>query len=325
MIGMQTVSQEIKSKKSFLTRLGQIAIGIVALAVVAIAALMITGPLIGNTFSRINSSLAGISGGSAPVALSQLNTTFKAPNNERLIIRDGNITLVVKDPLATQKAIEKMISEMANAGAFIVSSNAYSAYNGAGLFNVDLTVRIPAPRFDEFMNRLAGMAIEVSNKTETAQDVTAEYVDLKARLGTLEAARERLLQIMKESTTTEALLLAEEQLTKREAEIESIKGRIQYLEQSAQLSSIVIRLVPDAVSQPIGPRWRPSETVRRAVDMLINGAKGFADFLIVFSIAVLPWLSLIYGIFLLVKRWRARQRQTSAKAEATQEKTDDKS
>ena len=68
----------------------------------------------------------------------------------------------------------------------------------------------------------------------------------------LEAARQRLLEIMEEARNTEDLLQAEQQLTQREAEIESIKGRMQYLEQSARLSSIWIELQPHILSQPVG-------------------------------------------------------------------------
>jgi hypothetical protein len=114
---------------------------------------------------------------------------------------------------------------------------------------------------------------------------------------------------MAEARTTEDLLRAEEQLTQREAEIESIKGRMQYLEQSARLSSIWVELRPHILSQPVGETWRPAETVRRAFDALLNGLQGFGNFLIYFAIAVLPWLLLIVLVVYLVVRlvlWRTR-------------------
>jgi hypothetical protein len=113
-------------------------------------------------------------------------------------------------------------------------------------------------------------------------------------------------------------LEAEQQLTQREAEIESLKGRMQYLEQSARLSSIWIELQPYLLSQPVGDQWRPAETVRRAVDSLLEGLRGFANFAIFFSIAVLPWLAvmaaILAGIIWLV-RWRSRIRRAKQAAE----------
>jgi Flp pilus assembly protein TadB len=162
------------------------------------------------------------------------------------------------------------------------------------------------------MDRLADLAVIVNGSNESADDVTEEYVDLEARLESLEAARQRLLEIMEEARNTEDLLQAEQQLTQREAEIESIKGRMQYLEQSARLSSIWIELQPYILSQPVGEQWRPAETARRAVDTLADGLRGFGDFLIFFAIAVLPWLVAIGLVFLLLVvliRWRVRVRR----------------
>jgi hypothetical protein len=298
----QPNNPETKSKMSRSVLMSGLAVAAV-LSVLALAAMMIMGPLVGNVFSTINSSLGSFDGSYA--STSPNDETGKAGMEimtERLIIRNGEISIVVEDPLATQKEIEQLVAEMTADGAFVVSNNVDSSA-AKGLPYVYLTIRVPAKNFDKTMERLTGMAVEVRHKTATAQDVTAEYVDLKARLEALEAARRRLLQIMQESTTTEALLLAEKELTAREADLEAIKGRMQYLSESAQLSSITIELIPDALSQPVVTGWRPSETVRQSFDMLVNGLRAFADFLILFVIAILPWLALLYGIYRLIKRF----------------------
>jgi hypothetical protein len=228
---------------------------------------------------------------------------------ERLIIRNGHITIQAEDTRVAEEAVEKMVAEMAPAGAFIVSRDIYGGDPGSPY--ISMSIRVPVERFEETMDRLSALAAEgtTPSRNESGQDVTEEYVDLQARLESLEAARQRLMQIMQEAQTTEELLLAEQQLTQREAEIESIKGRMQYLSQSANLSSIYVELQPYILSQPVDTRWRPAEVARQAIDALINGARGFANFLIVFVIAVLPWLILfglvIYGIVRFVM-WRVR-------------------
>jgi hypothetical protein len=241
---------------------------------------------------------------------------------ERLIIRTGNISMAVEDTRAALATIEGMVDGMAAAGAFVVSAQEHGGVEGSQPY-ITVSIRIPADRFAETMDRLADLAVNVNSRNESAQDVTEEYVDLEARLESLEAARQRLLEIMEEARNTKDLLEAEQQLTQREAEIESIKGRMQYLEQSARLSSIWIELQPHILSQPVGDEWRPAETGRRAVDTLLDGLRGFGDFAIFFTIAILPWLLAIgLVIFLIVVfiRWRARvRRDRQAKAEAPAE------
>jgi hypothetical protein len=181
-----------------------------------------------------------------------------------------------------------------------------------------MSIRVPATRFDEVMDRLARLAVEVRNRTQSGQDVTEEYVDLQARLESLEAARQRLLKIMEDARTTDDLLMAEGQLTQREAEIESIKGRVQYLTESARLSSIHIELQPYILSQPVvSARWRPAESVRGAFDTLVDSLRNFGDFLIFFSIAILPWLLLIGLVIYSAVRfvlWRVRVSRESGRA-----------
>ena len=237
---------------------------------------------------------------------------------ERLIIRTGHISMDVEDTRAARATIEGMVERMAAEGAFVVSAEEHGGVEGSQPY-ITISIRIPATRFGDIMERLAELAVNVNSRNESAQDVTEEYVDLEARLESLEAARQRLLQIIEEARNTKDLLEAEQQLTHREAEIESIKGRMQYLEQSARLSSIWIELQPHILSQPVGDEWRPAETGRRAVDTLLDGLRGFGNFAIFFAIAVLPWLLAIgLVIFLVVVfiRWRSRvRRNRTAKAE----------
>ena len=229
---------------------------------------------------------------------------------ERLIIRNGNISMAVEDTRRSQATIESMVASMAADGAFVVSAEEHGGTEDSQPY-ITMSIRIPAARFDEAMDRLADLAVTVYSSNESAQDVTEEYVDLEARLESLDAARQRLLVIMEEARNTEDLLQAEQQLTQREAEIESIKGRMQYLEQSAALSSIWIELQPYILNQPVGDEWRPAETTRRAVDTLLDALRSFGDFAIFFAIAILPWLAaiglVILAIVLLI-RWRARVR-----------------
>ena len=230
---------------------------------------------------------------------------------ERLIIRSGNISMVVSDTRATKATIEGMVGGMAAEGAFVVSADEYGSTEERQP-HITISIRIPASRFDETMDRLAGLAVNVASRNESAQDVTEEYVDLEARLESLEAARQRLLEIMQEARSTKDLLEAEQQLTQREAEIESIKGRMQYLEQSARLSSIWIELQPYILSQPMGDQWRPAETARSAVDTLLAGLRGFGNLAIFFTIAILPWflaIGLVILLIVLLIRWRARARR----------------
>jgi hypothetical protein len=178
-----------------------------------------------------------------------------------------------------------------------------------------MSIRVPVDQFDHVMDAIAEMSVEVINSNENAQDVTEEYVDLEGRVEALEAARDRLMEIMSDADFTEDLLMAEQQLTMREAELEALYGRLNYLSESARLSRIYIDLQPYELFEPIDTSWKPAQTFRYAVEDLIDSMQGFADFMITFGILVLPWLVffglIIWGVVALV-RSRRQKKQTES-------------
>jgi hypothetical protein len=291
--------------------------GVVASLVVLCGALMLMGPVVGNTFSSINSDLASVESFS-PGQPQPANSEFSSDGfrqsvvvqvPQRVIIRDGYISLAVKDTRASSLAVEQMVKEMETEGAFIVTSRETSGTDDP-MPEIRMMIRVPAERFAEVMDRLAALGVKVLDRNETAEDVTEEYVDLQARLEAMETARERLKEIMSKAETVEELLNAEQQLTVRETEIESIQGRLEYLTQSAEMSKIEITLLPSVLNLPLGAQWQPGETVRRAYRGLVKSAQGAVDLLIYLGIVGLPWLVIlgliVFGVRRMVRRYRAK-------------------
>jgi hypothetical protein len=115
------------------------------------------------------------------------------------------------------------------------------------------------------------------------------------------------------------------QLQMIQTEIESLKGQIQYYEQSAALSSISIRLIAEAGTQPIaiGP-WRPEGAAKDAVEDLVFFFQNFVEFLIRFVIFVLPSLILIaIPLFLVFLGGRALFRRFRKSNPVVEEKVEE--
>jgi len=305
--------QVIANKRSrVLKTLGIIAGVALLVAAACLVGLMLAGPMVGSTFSSINDELSSVSGGETYATRSvQL---APVPVTQHIIIRDGYISMSVKDTPVSKQAIEGIVQELAAEGAFIVSSQETGRADSS-MPTINMTIRVPAERFDQVMDRLAGLADQVLTRRESAEDVTEEYVDVQARLEAMKAARERLLKLMEQAASVEELLQAENQLTQREAEIESLQGRLDYLTQSAKMSKIEINLQPSSLSQPLGIQWRPGETVQKAWRGLVKSAQGAINLLIYFGIVILPWLlvlgALALGVRRVIRRYRERRARQS--------------
>lgn len=79
------------------------------------------------------------------------------------------------------------------------------------------------------------------------------------------------------------------ELSRVEGEIEALKGRIQFLEQSSAFSSITVNVSPDALAQPIQVGgWRPSGVAKDAIEALITMLQVLANAAIWFVLFACP-------------------------------------
>jgi len=231
---------------------------------------------------------------------------------ERLIIRNANLDIVVQDTEQAVSEINDMADEL---GGYVIESNLQQYQEG---MRARLRIRVPAESLDTALERIQELSVEVNNQNVSGQDVTEEYVDLQSRMRHLEATEERLLSFMQEAEDTEAALEVYDRLQNIQAEIEQVRGRIQYLEESAAMATINVNITPSELAQPIQVGgWRPQGTLRDAIESLIRVLQFFVDALIVIVVLIAPVVALItlplIGLFLLVRGIIRRRRRNKQK------------
>lgn len=221
-------------------------------------------------------------------------TSGEAQTQERLIIRTADMSIVVEDTDETIAAITRMAEE--NEG-WVVTSGVYQYNETAKTGNI--TIRIPSEGFNSAIAAIKGLSLEVTSESSSGQDVTEEYVDLNARLENLEATADRVRSFLDDATKVEDALAVNAELSRLEGEIEVIKGRMQYLSQSASFSTININITPDVLSQPIEVGgWRAEGVVRDALESLVEALQGLATLIIWFVLVALP-----LGLIVIVPLW----------------------
>jgi Domain of unknown function (DUF4349) len=258
---------------------------------------------------------------SAPVAeggASQSVTNVTTQNAERIVIKNGNLSIVVVDPQKSMEAINQMAQEM---GGFVVSANIYKEQLSSGIEvpRASITIRVPAEKMDEALRRIRAQSNQDPlSENLTSQDVTSDYVDLQSRLKNLEAAEADLTKIMDEANKTEDVLSVYNQLVSIREQIEVIKGQIKYYDESAALSAISIELVADEAVQPIEiGGWQPQGVLKNAVEALIRSLQFLVNAIIWIVIYVLPVLLILFVIFvlpplLLIRYWMGRKKKKAA-------------
>lgn len=221
---------------------------------------------------------------------------------DKLIIKTGSISMVVKDVQETLAAITYM------ANGF----NGFVANTSTGLKNEKLlatiAIKVPADKFEATMESLRKMAVEPPTESTSGQDVSEEYADLEAQLRNLQATEKQLLALLDRAQTVDETLKVYNQLTNIRGQIERLQGRMQYLQKSAAMSTITISLRPvdDKPVVPTGSEaWNPGETLKEAARSLVSVARVLGDLAIwavVFSpVCILP-LIVLWIIWRLTRR-----------------------
>ena len=296
---------------------------IAVIAVVSIALMGVLSPRISNTFSTTSSGL-GMGGGgspevdmyameapaSAPIALDASRQAITsngmdvvAQQVERKVIKDANVSVIVKDPQKSMDAISAMAEEL---GGYVVTSNVYqTTYGPNNLLALagNITIRIPAEKLEQVLEQVKKDAVEVTGENISGQDVTDQYVDLTSRLAAKQAAEKKLTEIMNAAEKTEDVMAVYAQLQKVQTDIEVLKGQIKFIDQSVAMSSVSVNLTAESSSQPIEiGGWKIQGTAKESIEGLVAFLQGFVQFLIRFFLNYLWRLLLIflplYGLYI---------------------------
>ena len=175
---------------------------------------------------------AGDAGFAAPSSISE-EAVAALVTQQRIIVRTVQMNLEVSDVPAMLEEIAKLAEELVG---WVVSSNRFERHQGS------ISFRVPAQRLDEALVRLRNLAVEVKAEVSTSRDVTDEYVDTTARLDNLRATEQALLKLMERADTVEEALNVQKTLTDIQGQIESLQGRVKFLEETSAFSLINVSL-----------------------------------------------------------------------------------
>jgi Domain of unknown function (DUF4349) len=222
------------------------------------------------------------------------------------IIRDGQLAVTIDDGSFSTRSIEVARIAVANHGS-VLSSSTSGGESGS------FTLRIPAANFEKAMNQLSKLGTVDSSEVH-GQDVTAQYVDLKAHMKIYVARRKVLFGLMEQANSIGETLTVQRELDDVQLKIDQIQGQLNYINKQVAESTIKVDLhEPDAaVATPAaGDVENPS--LGRAWD---HAVQGFLNVLAAMTIGLgylIPIgivVAIAYGIAILIKRRRTSPSST---------------
>jgi hypothetical protein len=109
-----------------------------------------------------------------------------------------------------------------------------------------VTMRVPADNFTQTLQDLRALG-DVEVQTIQGRDVTAEYVDLRARMRIAKSRRQVLLRLMDRATSIEQTIRVQNALDETQLQLEGLQGQLRFLDNRTSLATIHVHLREEGV------------------------------------------------------------------------------
>jgi hypothetical protein len=207
------------------------------------------------------------------------------------IIKTASISLEIKDQTFEQRSQDVTLVASRH-GGFVTSSRTSGERHLSGT----MVIRVPASQFEVALGELKALG-KVTGEQIAGEDVTAQFVDLEARLRNWEAQESVLLKLMAKSTSIEDSLKVQQSLQDVQLAVEEIKGQLRLITDQTDMSTINMSMTEKAAvvapdkANAFVRAWRRGLDATVAVFTAILIGVGFlAPLLLIALAAGLGWL-----------------------------------
>ncbi len=232
-----------------------------------------------------------------------------AVNAQRMIIKNAKFQLTVEN---TDSGVDRLTGVTTDMGGYVISVRTFIEN---GLKAATLSFAVPSDRFEETLRRVRALAIKVDDESASGEDVTDQYVDLESQLRNLQATANRIRDFLGKAQNVDEALKVNAQLADVEKQIETVKGRLNYIGGRSAFSTITVdlreqRSTPTPTPTPTPGDWRPDQTLQAAVNAQTSLLRALTDLAIWVIVLLLPYaIALAIGAWVIMRvaRWVNRR------------------
>lgn len=216
---------------------------------------------------------------------------------EQKLIKNGSIAFETKSLKETKTFLQKTVLNYKG----YISNEQIQDYklNPTEI----LTVRVPNAGFDKLINDIGSQVGEFDSKQINIEDVTAEFVDIEARLKNKKQLEGKYQELLARANNMADILKIEKEISIIREDIESTEGRLRYLSNQVGFSTLHITYYEHKATAGFHFGGKMGEALE-------DGGMGFLWFLIgltrlwpLWFLTALVW----YAIYKMIKRRQNRK------------------
>ncbi len=221
--------------------------------------------------------------------------------NSMMIIRDAQITVDVASLDTFSSHLSSLVEKYG--GYFSQSSiNDYTNEWDTSR-NADFTIRIPAKSLDDFLGLIGGEG-SITYKNITAEDVSLEYVDIEAKITSLETEKNKLTELLRKAENVTDTIQIEERISNVQYELDSNERRRRLLADRVAYSTVNIEAVEERyVAHPIRKAFEINFQ-EKLVEGMENAVRTFVDIITAIPVIIIVTAFVLLFLFIVSRIWK---------------------
>ncbi|WP_164779461.1 DUF4349 domain-containing protein [Paenibacillus kobensis] len=276
-----------------------------------------------NSELKNETTTADAATGTASQTDSGIADTSAMANVHRQVIYTANLQMQVRDFASARNTIDQLII---SSGGYLLS---FAEDESSNRLSGSFKIKVPAKGFDSFIDSIDKLPDKKLSKNISGEDVTEEYADLSARLKAKEAAETRLFSFMESAKTSKDLVSFSNELAQVQEAIEQIKGRMRYIDQNVDYSTVDIDMYQtlsrdgrevDLDENP-GLMTKAGDALRHSADMIVALGRALV-IAAAFLLPLLPFAAIVIIIIVIVKRRRRQRAQAESETRSISHQND---
>lgn len=192
----------------------------------------------------VSSDMAGSAGSDMAMPDISAQGSRAATTSTPMLVRRADTSLVVEDVTAAAVQIRGIAA--AAGGSILNESIQGGPATDVERRSGNITIQVPADRLDDTLTQLESIG-EMATRNTSADDVSAQYVDVESRVTSLRASVDRMRTLLSEATAIADIISIESELSRRTADLEAMEGQLKYLKDQVAMSPISITLTTNKV------------------------------------------------------------------------------
>ncbi len=202
---------------------------------------------------------------------------------ERKLVKEGRVEFETDNLNSTRKIIFEAVKKYKG----YVSSD--QEFKSPSRKSNTIIIRVPADYFDKLLIDATKGVEKFDSKEINVKDVTEEFLDIQARLKAKKALEQRYIELLKKARNVNEILEIEKQIGQLRSEIESIEGRLNYLQNRVSFSTLTMTFYERIPTKTeFGQKFKNSFR------------NGWNNFILFFVLLTNIWPFILFGLGLII-------------------------